>query len=162
MKIGIISDTHNSRNVYTAVDVFNEQGVEYVFHAGDIISVDTALAFSQLEGAKFVAVYGNCVYDKGELKSAIESFGGKIDEVCEMELEGKRIFMKHIPDALPSVIESGRNDVVIYGHTHKRDVRRTGDTLVVNPGTARTWSMSKPCVVIVDLQDMDFEVVELK
>jgi hypothetical protein len=163
MKAGIISDTHNSRNVHKAVQLFNEQGVDYVFHSGDIVSEDTSLVFSGLEKAKFIAVYGNCVYSKAELKRAVESFGGKIyDEICETELDGKRIFMKHIPDCTTRIIESGEYDLVIYGHTHKQDIRRKGKTLVVNPGTARTWSMSPPSVVIVDLSDMSFEILPLK
>ena len=40
MKIGIISDTHDAhRNVLRAIEIFNDRAVEYVFHAGDMVTI---------------------------------------------------------------------------------------------------------------------------
>ena len=53
MKIGIISDSHDHHeNVLRAIEIFNDQGVEYVLHGGDIVSPFTAKAFAGLEKAK--------------------------------------------------------------------------------------------------------------
>jgi hypothetical protein len=163
MKIGIISDTHDSSNVYNAVELFNNQKVGHVFHAGDIVSSDTAVAFAGLHQAEFSAVFGNCAYDKFGVKRAVEYFGGKIyDQICDIELEGRKIFMKHIPDCIQQIEESGKYDLIIYGHTHKQDIHRAGKTLVVNPGTLRSWSFTRKSVVLVDLDDMNCEVFKLR
>ena len=37
------------------------------------------------------------------------------------------------------LIKSGKYDVFIYGHTHRKDNRYIGTTRVINPGTAKGW-----------------------
>ena len=55
MQIGIISDSHDHHsNVLRAIEIFNESNVEYVLHAGDIVSPFTAKAFADLRIAKFI------------------------------------------------------------------------------------------------------------
>lgn len=163
MKIGIISDTHNHRgNVIKAIKVFNEQKVGWVLHAGDMASASTAGEFAAIDGAKFIGVFGNCDSDRGLLRSVIEGFSGEIhDPSYDGEIDGKRVFMTHKPDILEAVVESGKYDMVVYGHTHKQDIHKVGQTLVVNPGKARSRLGGKARVVIVELDDMSYEAVAL-
>jgi hypothetical protein len=75
MKIGIISDSHDHHaNVLKAVEIFKNKNVEYILHAGDIISPFTARALSAVSNAKFIAVFGNNDGEKHILKSTIEGF----------------------------------------------------------------------------------------
>ena len=136
MRIGIISDSHDHhQNILKAVKIFREQKVDYVFHAGDIISPFAAKAFSEVKGSKFIAVFGNNDGEKLILASTIKGFGGEIYEGPHTtETAGRKIFITHKPGALDEVISSGRYDLVIYGHTHKQDIRTVGKTLVINPG----------------------------
>ncbi len=159
MKIGIISDTHDEhRNVLAAIDVFNERGVEYVFHAGDMISPFMAEAFADVKGAKFIAVFGNCDCERKLIKEAIESFGGEVyDSRYSCKVGGKDIFITHRDDVVEAIAASGNYDLVIYGHTHKQDVRMVAETLVVNPGSARSESN----VAVVELDDMSVENISL-
>ena len=163
MKIGIISDTHDAHEqVLQAIDIFNERGVEYVLHAGDVVSPFAGKAFSQLKTAKFIAVFGNNAGEKLLSKSTIESFGGKIHEYAyKGTLGGKRIFMAHVPTTIEEVIGSGKYDLVIYGHTHNQDIRKVGDTLVINPGEATDWLTGKSALVILETDDMRYAVVPL-
>ena len=79
MKLGIISDTHDShKQVQRAVEVFIEQAVEYILHAGDITTPDTAAMFSQVTEAKFVGVFGNCDRDTKYIRDTVEPGGGTI------------------------------------------------------------------------------------
>lgn len=164
MKIGIISDTHDHRvNVLKAVKVFSQRSVDYVLHAGDITSPSTAKAFAQIEGAKFIAVFGNCDSDKAFLESTINDFGGEIHEQHYTGQVGdKRVFMTHRPSSLESVIDSGEFDLVIYGHTHKQDIRKVGDTLVINPGRTRSRLTGKSSAVVLELDDMSVERILLE
>ncbi|TFG49858.1 MAG: metallophosphoesterase, partial [Candidatus Brocadiia bacterium] len=54
MKFGIISDTHdNKMNVSKAADIFTDEKVDYILHAGDIVSPSTAETLASVKNAKF-------------------------------------------------------------------------------------------------------------
>lgn len=163
MRIGIISDSHDHHaNILKAIEVFNEHKVDYVLHAGDIVSPFAAKAFSEVKDAKFIAVFGNCDGEKFFLKSTIEDFGAEIYEhIYTGQIGGRRIFMTHIPNTLDEVAGSGKYDLVIYGHTHKQDIRKVGNTLIINPGETTDWITGKSAVVILKLDDMHTELVQL-
>jgi putative phosphoesterase len=156
MRIGIISDTHdNHRGVRKAIEIFNEQAVEYVLHAGDMTGPSTASLFAELRGSRFVAVMGNCDADRVSLKGAIQTFGGDVYESgFDGEIDGKAVYMAHIPHSVKHAADSQAYDLVVYGHTHHQDIHRVGKTLIVNPGAARNWMAEGGHVAIVDLSDM--------
>lgn len=164
MKVGIISDTHDAHeNILKAVDIFNERKVEYILHAGDIISPFSAKAFAEVKGAVFISVFGNNEGERLFLRQTIEEFDGQIHEYAYRgQIAGRRIFMTHVPTTIDEVVQSGGFDLVIYGHTHKQDIRRVGDTLIINPGEATDWLTGKGCLVILELNDMSYEVVSIE
>ncbi len=163
MKIGIISDSHDHhKNVLKAIDIFNEQKVEYVFHAGDIVSPFTAKAFAEVNKAKFIAVFGNCDGEKVMLTNTIKGFGGEVFDDCYIgKVDGKRIFMTHRPSVIDEVAGSGKFDLVIHGHTHKPGMRMVGDALVINPGESTDWLTGQSHIVIVELDEMMAQEIEL-
>ena len=163
MKIGIISDTHNNRvNVLKAISIFNEQKVGWVLHAGDMASAETAGEFAALEGAKLIYVSGNCDIDRDLMQRTIEELGGEYyDPSYEGEIDGKRVFMTHKPDVMEAAAGSGKYELVVSGHTHKRDIHKAGESLVVNPGKARSRLIGESSVVVVELDDMSYEVFVL-
>jgi putative phosphoesterase len=163
MKIGIISDTHDCRgHVMRAVEVFAEHGVQYVFHAGDIVAPFTTKAFSKLDGVQFIAVYGNNDGEKLFLKRTVEGFGGEIHEYCyKGELAGRKIYMTHTDHNIEEVARSQMYDLLIYGHTHHQDIRRQGRTLIVNPGEATDWITGAGHAVVLDLEDMSHTIEPL-
>lgn len=155
MRIGIVSDTHDDQHkVRQAIEIFNAQGLECVLHAGDITGASTISLFGKLSGAQLIAVYGNCDSERLSLRSAVEAVGGQIhDRVYTGQIDGRAIYMTHVPHGIEQVVHSEKYDLVVYGHTHQKDIRRIGKTLIVNPGAARNW-MGTSEVVIVDLADM--------
>ena len=159
MKIGIISDSHDHhQNSLMAVEIFNEKKVAYILHAGDIISPFTAKAFAKVTAAKFIAVFGNNDGEKLLLTSEIKKFGGEIyDDPYRGEIGGRRIFMTHKPSVLDEAAESGKYDLVIYGHTHKQDIRKVGASLVINPGELTDWVTGRSDLVILQLDNMSWE-----
>jgi putative phosphoesterase len=163
MKIGIISDTHsNLENVKKAIGIFNKNQVGYIFHAGDIVSPITAMAFAEAGGAKFIAIFGNCDNKQIDLRKVIEGFGGEIHErFYSGQVGGRGIYMSHSPPKLEEVTNSGRYNLVIYGHTHKQDIRWIGNVLIVNPGPANNIDGGDGCVVILDSDDMTYEIISL-
>ena len=163
MKIGIISDTHDHHaNVLKAIDLFNERQVEAVLHGGDMVSPFTAKEFGRVKAARFIAVFGNNEGERVMVRDAVEGFGGEIYSYCyKGELGGRRVFMTHTQHFVEEAAESGRYDLVVYGHTHEQDIRRAGETLVVNPGEATDWLTGMGQVLVVELETMEYEVVKL-
>ncbi len=164
MKLGIISDSHDSHtNVAKAVKIFNDENVDYVLHAGDIISPDVARAFAQLQKAKFIAVFGNCDRDKASLKDTISEFGGQVfEQHYRGKIENRRIYMTHSPDIAETIASSGEYDLVVHGHTHDPVIRKVDKTLVIDPGTSMRKVMTSSYIVILDLADMTTRLVSLK
>lgn len=163
MRIGIMSDSHDHHdNVLKTVEIFNNHKVDYVLHAGDIISPFTARAFAALKVKRFIAVFGNNEGEKLLLKSAIESFGGEIHEYCyKGQIGGKRIYMTHTDHHVEEVAASQTYDILIYGHTHKQDIRHAGKTLVINPGETTDWLTNSPQVMILNLDNMSYSIEKI-
>jgi len=162
MKIGIISDSHDNRaNIMKAVEIFKEHKVKYVLHGGDIISPFAARPFGHMEGVKFIAVFGNNDGDKLLLDNTIKSFGGQIHDDFRGEIGGKIFFMIHSCSAIEEIVASGKFDVVICGHTHRRGIQKIGRTLFINPGESTDWLTDKPGVVVLDLETMEAEEIGL-
>jgi len=163
MQIGIISDTHDHhRNVRRAIEILNAQGVQYVLHAGDITSASTIELFAGLHNGRLVAVFGNCDADRASLGTAIEAIGGEVHRDCyQGQLDGRAICMTHKPDTIGQAVDSRTCDLVVYGHTHRQDIRQAGKTLVINPGAATNWMGTSGHVVILDTADMTTMVESL-
>jgi len=56
---------------------------------------------------------------------------------------------------------SDRWDAVLYGHTHRIDLRRVGQTLVLNPGEVYGALTGRSTFAVLDLDRMEAEVVEV-
>ena len=140
MKIGLISDTHdNFKTIESAVRIFGEKRIEYVIHAGDITTPEAVESFA---GLKMIGVLGNNDLDKKGLTSAFEKIGGELrGEICEIEENDLVIGVYHGTDfrKRDALIQSGKYNVVVYGHTHKIENKNVGKTMVINPGTANGW-----------------------
>ncbi|HEY7696615.1 MAG TPA: metallophosphoesterase [Nitrososphaeraceae archaeon] len=140
MKIGLISDTHdNIQNIRRAVRKFNDKHVDLVIHAGDIVSPN---AVESLADVKLVGVLGNNDKDVAGLTSAFNKINGKLEgEIYKTVYDGMKFAVYHGTSIAKreQLIKSGKYDIFIYGHTHRKDNRFVGNTRVINPGTAKGW-----------------------
>jgi uncharacterized protein len=163
VKIGLISDTHdNFRTIEGAVRIFGEKGIEYIIHAGDITTPEAVEAFA---GLKMIGVLGNNDLDKKGLTSAFEKIGGELrGEICEIEEDDLLIGVYHGTDfrKRDTLIQSGKYDVVVYGHTHKIDNKIVGNTMVINPGTANGWFFGyKATAAVFDTLSKECDFIDL-
>jgi hypothetical protein len=146
--VGLVSDTHSlvRPELFTAL-----QGVELILHAGDvggrsIIDELTAIA-------PVLAVYGNTdVPGEPGLKARLE-----------LDIQGLSIHVSHghevgSPTA-EKLLARYTEDVIVFGHTHKPLVERSGSRLVVNPGAAgpRRFNL-KPSVARMTVKNGRAEV----
>lgn len=136
MRIGVVSDTHdNLGKAEKAVEFFEEREVEKVIHCGDMVAPFTAELFDA--EFDFVYVRGN---NDGEwnLKETVEEFGEFHNNVAELELDGEEIAIYHgTEEEIVEGLASRDYDYVFRGHTHEKNLREVGDTLVINPGGIR-------------------------
>ena len=157
MKLGVMSDSHeNMQMIAKAVELFNNEKVHCVLHAGDIISPITAKEFKKLE-ARLIAVFGNNDGEKFFLREKLKGIGEIHERKWEGEISGKKILLIHAPDMLDALEKSGAYDIIIYGHTHEPVIRK-GRTLVVNPGECGGWLTGKATVAILDTERMSAEI----
>ena len=93
VKIGIMSDSHDNINaIKRAVEIFNEEKVEAVFHAGDFIAPFVVpLALKNLK-CDLYGVFGNNDGERIGLKIKLEETGNKIEgEFLITEMGGRKI-----------------------------------------------------------------------
>lgn len=160
MKIGVIADTHdNLPKIARAVELFNREEVELVLHAGDFVSPFTADEFKRLK-AKLVGVFGNNDGDRLYLLERYRGIGEIHEGQRELELGGRRIVLMHKPGLLGALIASKEYDLIVYGHTHRPELR-PGPPLVLNPGEAGGWTTGRATAAIVDLSAMRAEIIDL-
>jgi putative phosphoesterase len=163
VKIGLISDTHdNFKTIESAVRIFGEKRIEYVIHAGDITTPEAVESFA---GLKMIGVLGNNDLDKKGLTSAFEKIGGELrGEICEIEENDLVIGVYHGTDfrKRDALIQSGKYNVVVYGHTHKIENKIVGKTMVINPGTANGWFFGyKATAAIFDTVSKQCDFVDI-
>lgn len=156
MRIGVVSDTHgNCDAIKKAVRAVGQ--VDIWLHAGDY-NHDIKY-FKQVTDAQIIAVLGNCDWNKD----------AKPEEF--IELGGKKIWLTHghqqkVKYGNQDLGWWGRHyevDVVIYGHTHMRDITWDDDLLIFNPGSLslpRDGGASCGLITITD-NKLSAQIIEL-
>jgi hypothetical protein len=163
MRIAIVSDTHgNVANFKKVVSWLNKENIQIILHCGDIgdpESLKESLADFQGE---FFGVFGNM--DKG-FKILIDEYN-KIpkvevkEDIFEIKIEDppspqgasarrRKIVFTHFPDGAKKLAQSGKFDLVFYGHTHRPWDEKIGDCHMINPGEL-AGQFYKPTFAIYD------------
>ena len=118
MKLGVLSDTHG----LLRQEVVNHlSGSDAILHGGDINNQGILHTLGSI--ATLYVVRGN--NDK-EWAESLPMF-------LDFELAGKRIYMTHKKRDLPGDLSP--YDLVIVGHTHRYEMQRVGNTVLLNPGS---------------------------
>jgi uncharacterized protein len=153
-RVGVLADTHCPEFIARLPEgiLAAFQGVQLVLHAGDVNAQATLDELARI--APVEAVRGD--HDR--------SLDG-LPATRELTLEGKRIVLVHgqrsrwieEPQTLLWTLSLGffrphtdlprslrqrfpGADVIVYGHTHRPDVRHVDGTLLFNPGGVHQWN----------------------
>ena len=161
MKIGILSDTHNNiKLTEKAIEIFKENEVEMLVHAGDLTSPKMLPLFEDFD-CRFVL--GNGDIDVEELNKISENFGfGKIEESCKLEIEGKRIIVFHgfnVP-LFRQAVSSGEYNYIIKGHTHFFENYTANNTRIINPGSL--YGSDEFSIAILDTETDRVEMIRIE
>ena len=150
MRFAIVSDTHdNIKNFNKVIDFLNAQKITTMLHCGDICNQETIDEATKHFKGDILWVKGNGDY---ELRDS------GIKDMMELDLGGKKIAFIHYPELAKKLAESGKYDLVFYGHTHKPWEEKVGDCRLINPGEL-AGQRFKPTFAIYDTET---EKLELK
>lgn len=152
MRIAIVSDTHgNVANFQKAVDWLNKQEIKVLLHAGDIGDPASLKESLYKFWGDFFGVFGNMDKNFKILTNEYNKIPRVkiIEEVYETEIDGKHIAVTHFPDTAKKLAQSGKYDVVFYGHTHRPWEEMVGNTRMINPGEL-AGQFYKPTFAVYD------------
>ena len=161
MKIGIIADTHdNLPQIKKAVEIFNREKIELVLHAGDFVSPFTFLEFKNLN-CPLKGVFGNNDGDKLYLQEKFKEIGEIYPAPYETNIDHKIIIMLHEEKLIDALAESQKYEIIIYGHTHRTNLRKIGKTLIINPGECGGWLTGKSTIALLNLENLEVRIINL-
>lgn len=153
MKIAICADSHdNMKNISQFIEFCNLNKYEIILHCGDWCSDLTINYFKENFKGKIYGVFGNA-HTGGEWQADdLKKNNLKIEEDrLELEVDGIKMAITHKPEAAKVLAETGKWNMVWYGHNHKPwsekiinpknqtpNAEEQGlfkETYMVNPGT---------------------------
>lgn len=145
--IGIMSDSHdNIINIRKAVDIFNQAGCRLVIHAGDVVAPFAARELKNLR-CPVKAVFGNCDGEKEGLVQVFQEFGEIKLAPFKFTHENINFLVSHVPVEWGPRSEA---DVIVFGHTHRSQINRDGDRLLINPGETCGWVKGVATIALLD------------
>ena len=111
MKFAIVSDTHDHvKNFMKVLTWLNANNIGTVLHCGDICNQELIDEATKNFKGQILWVKGNGDY---ELRHS------DIKDMMEVDLADKKIAFIHYPELAKKMAESGKYDLVFYGHTHR-------------------------------------------
>ena len=162
MKVGVLADTHDRVPAISAlVKAMAEQGAGMILHAGDF-SAPFALEPLLARQLPVAGVFGRNDGDRqGLLGRAAAGIGVELFESPHtFEVGGRHILLVHdIGEVQPRSLEA--HPVVIHGCSHKRECRKRGESLIINPGEGCGWVYGTPSAAILDLETNHVDFITL-
>ncbi len=163
MKVGILSDTHNNLpNLHEALERLRAQGIETVFHLGDITRPET---IQEMHGFRVIHLVGNGDYLSGEIRRVLlemnpENYSGL---VWTGELGGVSMAATHghLPGKFDQLVEFGQYAYVLKGHSHRRLDETRAETRLLNPGALGGLNPQERSFLILDLDTGEAQFVKL-
>ena len=156
-----MSDSHDNLDaIQTAVRLFKNMHCELVVHAGDFIAPFAAKELISLD-CPVKAVFGNCDGEKKGLERIFVLFGEVKKEPFSFDFARRKFLLTHTHFANDKYIRSGKYEVIIYGHTHKPEIKKASDSLLINPGETGGWLTGKSSVALLDPVTLEAEIIFL-
>ena len=147
MKIAIVSDTHNNwANFKKAVDWIKKEKIQLILHCGDISSQQIIDDAKKIFDGEIKFVKGNADFDLPD-----------VPDKSEFEADGKKIAFVHFPNEAKKLSQSGKFDLVFYGHTHRPWDEKVGECHMINPGEL-AGQFYKPTFAVYDTSTGNLEL----
>lgn len=159
MRIAILSDTHDRLDkIRKAIELIKRMKIKVGIHLGDFVS---PFVIKELDFEMLYGVFGNNDGDKEMLKKKFQEKGWDVDKGPRViEIDKRKILLMHEPTMLDAFVNSGMFRLILYGHTHKLDVKK-GKPMVINPGELAGWTSRRSSFVVLDLSNLEYEILYL-
>lgn len=145
MKCAIISDVHdNLVNLDKFLKYIAQQKINIILCCGDLGSQDTYDYLKSKFSGELHIVSGNMDRD----------FQVELPEIIEIAIDNKKIVLTHKPDSAKKLAETGKFDLVFYGHTHRPWIEKSK---LVNPGNL-AGIFYQPTFAIYDTKNNNLEL----
>ena len=153
MRIAIISDIHdNVPRLRAALAGFDR--IDVVVCCGDLCAPFVVGEMAERFDGPIHIVFGNVDGDRYRISQQaarypnVEIHG----EFAELDFDGKKFAINHFDYLGLAMAGSGTYDVVCFGHSHKIEVTRIKNTLVINPGEIYGLRSGSSTFVVYDTQ----------
>ncbi len=162
MRVGLLADTHDRLPaIAELVRRMAAKDIGMVLHAGDYCAPFSLAPFHDANMA-LAGVFGRNDGDRQGLGAfAAKGMGTEIYESPHsFDVGGKRVLLVHdLAEVSPRSIES--HDFVIHGSSHLQSEKKTGSTIVINPGEACGWIHGKCTAMILNTDSGEVENITL-
>ncbi len=141
MKILVFSDSHGRGD--RMAEVLSRDKYDVVLFLGDGSADFDKLASESVGNTRFISVKGNCDFFDGTPEERLI----ELDGFRVLMLHGHTKNVKHGTSVLEYYAREKEVDLVLYGHTHSRDLRRIeGEKpfYIFNPGSIGASSYLAP------------------
>ena len=157
MKVGLIADSHdNLWQIQKAVDFFNEEKVDFVLHAGDFVAPFTIPKLKSLK-CDFQGVFGN---NDGEKEGLARTSQDRIKPPpLRIKLDNRKITIVH--DISMLSIDNEGSEIIVFGHTHRPQIKKESGRLLINPGECGGWLSGESTVATIDLSSLTSQIIKL-
>ena len=162
MRIAVVSDSHD--NIWKLEKAIPHLATaDVVLHCGDLIA--PFMVIRLIKGAGGIPihiVWGNNDGDKRlltEVSSGVENIHLHGD-LAELDFAGFKVAVNHYPQIGRALAESGRYDLVCYGHDHTAHEEWIGETLLLNPGELMGLQGAST-IAIYDTENKVVEFIEI-
>ncbi len=159
MKIVVFSDTHDHwEYIEVACKKANSLGAQIMIHCGDVCAPSTLGYLLEQWGKEIHYCFGNV---DGDRFLMMQKFGNEPlihhhgEALGEVELGGKKIAFQHYPEIARALASEEKYDAVFYGHDHKKNIEKVGDTILANPGNLANIK-APPSFAIYNTEDNMF------
>ena len=151
LHVGVISDTHGLLRIEALREL---SGVDHILHAGDV--GDPAILDRLREIAPVTAIRGNV---------DISGACAQLPPTEAVELGGCLFYVVHAIQDLDIVPAAAGVKVIVYGHSHKPEVKDRDGIVYLNPGSAGPRRFHLPITLakaVVENGSVRIRIVELE
>ena len=152
-RIAVVSDSHGGQyHLERFVRFCRAEGIEQVFHLGDIVDDARWLRRNLDIPVGFVA--GNCDFYSREPREIQITIEGK----HFLLVHGDRYGVKYGYERLSYYAEEQMADCTLFGHTHSCFAGYVGNALLINPGALKNGTV---CVLNVTEKDIEPRILDI-
>jgi putative phosphoesterase len=112
-----------------------------------------------------ITVFGNNDGDKNLLTQKLIQINAIVNNYFAiLNLDGLKAFLTHGSDerAIDDIIKANLFDLLIRGHTHKKEVKKEGKTLIINPGEVCGYLSEESTIAIFDTISKKVDIISLE